>query len=677
MYKSIFRIVTLVLVLLTTPINSRAQNPYASNVDSLRNVLKRQSKDSTYVFTLLNVSNSYTYQIADSALYYAKRALTLSEEIDFKKGIALSCWNIATNLSQLGNYPNALRYGYKALGAFRDLKNLGGEIIVTEQIGTIYRDQGDLEQALNYLMKARKMTLALKPGTDLKMYRGSTRELTLFFQNTEIAFSYINSNPDSSLYYINQILPIPEHWITWPYRSYVKGRAFQKLNQYDSAIHYYQLGLKGSSYSSPIDLADIHIGLAEIFRKKDLWDSCLVHAQEALRLAQSASLVRGVYEASEILAGQLSKVDPKQSNIYYQLNKITGDTLYNQQKVRASQYLTFTQELGDREAQQRLNQANLEYKNKIKLVVLSGSILVLLIIAVGLWRRNIFKQKSFARLQMQKQEIDDQKTIVEKTLKELKSTQSQLIQSEKMASLGELTAGIAHEIQNPLNFVNNFSEVNSELIEEAHQQIDQGNISGVKSILNDIKDNEEKINQHGKRADSIVKGMLQHSRINGGVKEPTNINALAQEYLRLAYHGLRAKDKTFNVTLKTDFDEAIKTINVVPQDIRRVILNVINNAFYAVDEKRKQNDREFEPKVTIATKKTGNVVLISIMDNGNGISQKVRDKIFQPFFTTKPTGQGTGLGLSLSYDIVRTHGGELKVETKEGEGSEFIIILPG
>jgi signal transduction histidine kinase len=288
------------------------------------------------------------------------------------------------------------------------------------------------------------------------------------------------------------------------------------------------------------------------------------------------------------------------------------------------------------------------------------------------------------------------KMVLEKTLNELKSTQAQLIQSEKMASLGELTAGIAHEIQNPLNFVNNFSEVNTELVVELKSELATGNMQSAIEIANNIKDNEQKINHHGKRADAIVKGRLQHSRSSSGVKEPTDINALCDEYLRLSYHGLRAKDKSFNATMKTDFDENIGKINIIPQEIGRVILNLINNAFYAVVEKKKQQPN-FEPVVTVSTKKLGSPlsgrgaggeVLISVKDNGNGIPHKVLDKIFQPFFTTKPTGQGTGLGLSLSYDIVKAHGGEMKVKTKykedlpdesasaEQSGSEFVITLP-
>ena len=274
-------------------------------------------------------------------------------------------------------------------------------------------------------------------------------------------------------------------------------------------------------------------------------------------------------------------------------------------------------------------------------------------------------------------ELTKQKEALEQTLDELKSTQAQLIQSEKMASLGELTAGIAHEIQNPLNFVNNFSEVNTELIDEMRVEINNNNFEEVKAIAKDIKENEEKINHHGKRADAIVKGMLQHSRRNTGQKEPTDINALADEYLRLSYHGLRAKDKSFNAMMKTNYDETIGNINIIPQDMGRVILNLITNAFYTVTEKKKITEEPgYEPTVSVCTKKVDNKIEIQVADNGNGIPQNVLDKIFQPFFTTKPTGQGTGLGLSLSYDIVKAQNGEIKVETKEGEGTTFIIQLP-
>jgi two-component system NtrC family sensor kinase len=290
---------------------------------------------------------------------------------------------------------------------------------------------------------------------------------------------------------------------------------------------------------------------------------------------------------------------------------------------------------------------------------------------------SIMLQESIDDLQKKSLVIEDANKALTQTLEELKATQAQLIQSEKMASLGELTAGIAHEIQNPLNFVNNFSEVSNELLDEMTEQLEKGNAKEAKAIANEVKMSLEKINLHGKRADGIVKSMLQHSRTSNNKKEPTDINVLADEYLRLAYHGLRAKDKSFNAALKTDYDENIGLVKVISQDIGRVILNLITNAFYAVMEKKKLQQVGYEPTVTVSTKKIDNKIIVEVKDNGTGIPQKAIDKIFQPFFTTKPTGQGTGLGLSLSYDIVtKGHGGEIKVETKEGESTGFSVILP-
>jgi len=304
-------------------------------------------------------------------------------------------------------------------------------------------------------------------------------------------------------------------------------------------------------------------------------------------------------------------------------------------------------------------------------------LLYVLIFGFAVWSYiNYYRKKIQRENIILEEKVQHRTSQLQTSIADLKATQQQLIQSEKMASLGELTAGIAHEIQNPLNFVNNFSEVNKELLAEMNIEMEKGNYDEVKEIAKDVSENEEKINHHGKRADAIVKGMLQHSRSSSGVKEPTDINALADEYLRLSYHGLRAKDKSFNATMKTDFDESIGNINIIPQDIGRVILNLITNAFYAVDERKKLGITEgYEPTVVVSTKKSGDKISIVVKDNGNGIPQKVLDKIFQPFFTTKPTGQGTGLGLSMSYDIVKAHGGEIKVETIEGEGSEFIIQL--
>ncbi|SIO01503.1 sensor histidine kinase [Algoriphagus halophilus] len=281
---------------------------------------------------------------------------------------------------------------------------------------------------------------------------------------------------------------------------------------------------------------------------------------------------------------------------------------------------------------------------------------------------------AYARYEDFKQ-LEDAKSKIEFTLSELKSTQAQLIQSEKMASLGELTAGIAHEIQNPLNFVNNFSEVSDELVDEMNEELENGELEEAKAIGKDLKENLSKINLHGKRADAIVKGMLEHSRINKGEKAPTDLNALADEFVRLSYHGLRAKDKSFNADFKLELDPNLPKVNVVASDIGRVILNLVNNAFYAVHEKAKTTPQDFKPEVIVSSKKTEKGIELSVQDNGPGIPDSIKEKIFQPFFTTKPTGSGTGLGLSLSYDIVKAHGGELKVETSINWGTKFIIKL--
>jgi signal transduction histidine kinase len=407
-----------------------------------------------------------------------------------------------------------------------------------------------------------------------------------------------------------------------------------------------------------------------VFKKTGQTDSAIFYAKKAVSLGTMLSIPAPVIEASGILVNIYKSANQIDSAFRYQEMLLAfKDSLFSQEKIKRLQNVTFDEQL----RQQEIDNEKEKYRNKIKLYALIAALAVFITIGLILWKNNRTKQKANALLSKKNKEVEN-------ALNQLKSTQAQLIQQEKMASLGELTAGIAHEIQNPLNFVNNFSEVNSELIDELKTELATGNREQATEIADDIKDNEQKILHHGKRADAIVRGMLQHSRVSTGKKEPTDINALADEYLRLSYHGMRAKDKNFNATIKTDFDATIGKINVVPQDIGRVLLNLFNNAFYAIGERCKVEGDGYKPSVTVATSSIqpplgGRGVTIKVTDNGGGIPKKVIDKIFQPFFTTKPTGQGTGLGLSLSYDIIKAHGGGIKVETKEGEGSKFIIQL--
>jgi signal transduction histidine kinase len=404
---------------------------------------------------------------------------------------------------------------------------------------------------------------------------------------------------------------------------------------------------------------------AEYHLVKGNRDSSLYYTKKAFEGGKEPAAHQKVSALLAKVYGATGK--PDSAAKYFELALSYNDIVNNTDRKRLLQAQDFEEQLRQQELE--------ETKNTIKVYLLLGGISMLLLLAGMLLINNRRRKRMNTLLQEKNQKIEN-------TLGELKATQAHLIQSAKMASLGELTAGIAHEIQNPLNFVNNFSEVNNELIEELKSQKLRPdsyleNNEHQEDILIDIYANNEKIRQHGKRADAIVKGMLQHARTSSGKKEPTDINKLADEYLRLSFQGLRAKDKNFNPTIETHFDNTIKQVQVIPEDIGRVLLNLFNNAFYAVHEKKKQLNGTFEPTVTVSTKIHGDNILITVQDNGIGMPSKVAEKVFQPFFTTKPTGEGTGLGLSLSHDIItKGHGGELKVESKEGEGSTFVIQLP-
>jgi signal transduction histidine kinase len=471
---------------------------------------------------------------------------------------------------------------------------------------------------------------------------------------------------DSAQWYFNQYYQFPEvPWMRgWVYK--LAGRIHAKDGNKDSAYVYYKRAINRLDQDvNQRDLAGTYVDLASLYLEQGKTDSALSNAQAGFKIAQGSSFKKEALQAALVLSTLYEGRSIDSAFLYYKLAMGTKDKLYDEEKTKQLLSYKFNEELQLREIARKEEQL----RNRARIFTLSGVLGLFIIIAFLLYYNNRQKQKTNNLLASKNLQI-------EKTLQELKDTQAQLIQSEKMASLGELTAGIAHEIQNPLNFVNNFSETNTELIQEAKDEFQSGNSNEGLALLEDILDNEHKIAHHGRRAENIVKSMLEHSRTSKGEKQLTDINALVDEYLRLAYHGFRAKDKTFNATFENSFDKSIGRTNIVPQDIGRVLLNLFNNAFWVVAEKKKQAGGSYEPVVTVSTRKLDSRVEIEVKDNGTGIPQKAIDKIFQPFFTTKPTGQGTGLGLSLSYDIVKAHGGELKVESTEGEGTVFTILLP-
>jgi two-component system NtrC family sensor kinase len=618
--------------------------------------------DTAKVRKLIETAQRLRFFKPDSSVVYADKALQLSQLVGFKKGIIAAHNTLGEYHRVSGNYPKSLENLFVALQISSEI---GDSIQATEALGFIgitYLNLKEQRTALNYLFQA----YAKKDILDTPM-------IGFILANTIIAYRELNML-DSALVYQKMAWSIAQNSKMLPGKAFVlreMGNVYSELNLPDSAFYYYRYAL--GITPDVLNIGRTYGRMANLFYKLEQYDSVLFYANQALFLGRRSSQKPIMLEASKTLTAyyiQKNKLDSALK--YQQLTMSINDSLFGSEQLRKIQLLAISEQKKVYIAEQRqlqIEQEQTQYRNRIRTFILLAILATALLVGIILYRNN--RKKQVANRLLEKQKIE-----IERTLKELRAAQAQLIQSEKMASLGELTAGIAHEIQNPLNFVNNFSEVNEELIRELITEADKGNLEEVKGIVKDIGFNSQKINLHGKRAAAIVKGMLQHSRSSSGIKEPTDINALADEYLRLSYHGLRAKDKSFNATIKTEFDDSIGRINIIPQDMGRVILNLINNAFYAVDEKKKKNKDGYDPVVSVSTKKDNNKVEIKVSDNGNGIPPKVIDKIFQPFFTTKPTGQGTGLGLSLSYDIVKTHGGELRVKTFENEGSEFVIVLP-
>ena len=643
-------------------------------IDSLKKALETRREDTGTVATLNILGQSLLHQNKLSeAKLHLREAKLLSDKINYETGKAIACLNLGFVYDWEFNYPEALKELFEGLEISERINNKSLSAGCLQLIGGIYSTQDNQDDALKYFLEA------LHYNNETLDKQGAAQNLNSIGETFTKQGSYSKAlmvHLGALAIYKASGTAIADWALPWTYESIAnayrhkadsavnKGDKEMAGNLYDSAQKNYLISLdlwKKTGNQAAIAELYVWMGSQQIQLKN------LPAAKDYLEKALALSLRINDKPVLRDSYNELSILYKMQGNFqlaydYYTKYIRYRDSLSNDESTKKSLTYKLQFEFDKKEAIAKATQekkdADVRRARNLQFIALG---IFILLAGFLFWSR---KQKQNAN------------SKIEKAYGELKATQTQLVLSEKMASLGELTAGIAHEIQNPLNFVNNFSDVSVELLDEMITELKSSNTTDAIAIAGDVKENLEKILHHGKRADGIVKGMLQHSRSSSGEKEPTDINKLVDEYLRLAYHGLRAKDNFFNVAMRTDYDENMGRISTTPQDIGRVILNLITNAFYAVTERKKQEGASFEPAVLVSTKKLEGKAEIRVRDNGYGIPQKVLEKIFQPFFTTKPTGQGTGLGLSLSYDIVKAHGGEIKVETKENEGTEFIIQLP-
>ncbi|MES2108643.1 MAG: HAMP domain-containing sensor histidine kinase [Bacteroidota bacterium] len=660
-----------------TIVFAKAQNTdtHEVNVDSLvRIALADTSKMNPSVnkdslFTLLVSTKSipqrikFIYRIINSGLEVSMQGLSYHYKIlNWAKAHndriteAVITSEIGYNIYENGDNDTGVKMCFSALKIAEHTGN-------KQAIGTVYNNLSacydDNNPALGkvYGEKALKFAKAAKDTLTIAWALGNLTSCCYRLRETEAAKNY------GALY------------LKWSVNNYKDQAAFAVVNwsrftpESEKLKYYRYAAVIAKNRRDDANEAEALIDISSYYLRNDRRDSALYYARKVYQLTKGSSLRQKLYPALLLSKSFNGKADStlKYTLEYYAIR----DSLQNFNKAQRAQALGFTDEQNRREIQAKQD----AYFANLRLYALGVIAAFLILLAIVLWRGS-------RRRKIANELLLEQKFQLEQTLDELEATQNQLIQSEKMASLGELTAGIAHEIQNPLNFVNNFSEVSIELLDEMELELTKGDKDEAISIASDIRQNLDKIRHHGQRADSIVKGMLQHSKAGTGIKEPTNINTLATEFIRLAYHGLRAKDKTFNSETAMHLDEDLPLIKVVPQDIGRVLLNLFNNAFYAVREKQKTAGDDYTPTVEVSTSiftppSGSQGIYLRIKDNGTGIPEGIKDKIMQPFFTTKPTGQGTGLGLSLNYDlVVKGHGGKINVDSVEGEYTEFAVWLP-
>lgn len=679
-----------IVLLLLMPAFGMAQQ---SEIDSLKKALKTAHTDSARFPIVFILGLNYDETNRDTSLYYFDQALAVVKKNNQPLAEAGCLSMKGYVLTHLGKYPESLECFQQALKLAEDPENENNTwafhlpISKNTPHNTRIAILANIHHNYGHLMgNTNNIDEQILQYKEAKKLAGEVNENQLLaLVNMNLGHVYIDLRRlDSALVYEQGAERIMKRTGFKKYLSYVyletSNIYIKKRNAAMALQYFHKAANAGIEQKNIAAVGYCYRDLANYYLSEKQKDSSLYYAKKMLGILQ-VMRSKDLGNAYAYLYQSYKLVGKTDSAYKYQGLALTAkDSSFNAtvKSLADFQKLSFQAQIHAQE----LEKEQAATRSKIRTYVLLAGIAVLLLLAGIFYRNNRQKQKVNNVLSQQKEEIAAQRDNLENTLCDLKATQTQLIQSEKMASLGELTAGIAHEIQNPLNFVNNFSEVNTELIDEMQQEIDKGNFEEVSAIAGNIKENQQKINQHGKRADFIVKGMLQHSRTGNVARQLTNINVLADEFLKLSYHGMRAKDKSFNAEMATHFDPDLPKINVVQQDIGRVMLNLFNNAFYAVNQKQKTAGADYKPIVEVSTELLtpplgSEGLIIKVKDNGNGIPEAIKDKIMQPFFTTKPTGEGTGLGLSLTYDmVVKGHGGSITVDTKEGEFTEFTIILP-
>jgi len=655
-------------------------NAQKKRIDTLRVALSKAKTDSMRYRALINLSATYYLPNPDSAIIFGQQGYLLAKKNNWALKEAQCLNNIANDYGVLADYVKSVQFYFKAVKIAGELNDLYLMSVVNDNIGATYIQQLDYKKALPYFRLAQKQSNTFILSH--KLLFKHKRHRAILYENTGECYLYMQQ-ADSAEYYLNlsyndcKKLNLTD--VIGNVQRDLGEVEVEKGNKTGALQFFRQAVINDKAVDDGQNVSIACLSTANLYHKYKQQDSAEYYAQKALEAAETGKFEQDVLNAGKVLYTFYEEDhNLEQAYKYFKITTAAKDSLYSQDKIKQLLSIDFDEKERQQELETAQREAQKEAQNKLRTYILSGGLGVLLLLAIIFWRNSNQRKKANRLLSKQKIEIEEQRDQTNKALTELQQTQSQLIQREKMASLGELTAGIAHEIQNPLNFVNNFSEVNRDMIDELKEELKAGNVDEALTIAEDIQVNEEKINHHGKRADFIVKGMLEHSRIGTGERQPTNINVLAEEFFKLSYQGLCAKDKTFNSEMVTHFDPNLPRVNVVQQDMGRVLLNLFNNAFYAVNQKSKTAGPDYKPTVELTTFTPPSGGLgVKVKDNGVGIPDAIKEKILQPFFTTKPTGEGTGLGLSLSYDIlVKGHNGTLDINSKEGEGSEFIVKLP-